>query len=71
MIIHFYALKYIDQNIGCPPFFFSAVADFNISEGVEKNLEEIQVQLSHRKVWMASSIHKGEEEGKHDILDCI
>lgn len=44
--------------------FFSAIADFDISEGVKKSLEEFQAQLSHRKVWMASSIHKGEEEGK-------
>lgn len=47
------------------PFFFGspALADYNISVGVTKSLEEFQTQLSHRKVWMASSIHRGEEEG--------
>lgn len=40
-----------------------ALADFDTSVGVKKSLREFQAQLSHRKVWMASSIHKGEEEG--------
>lgn len=48
------------------PLFFvgsTAIADYGISLGVKKSLVEFQAQLSHRKVWMASSIHKGEEEG--------
>lgn len=28
-----------------------------------RNLEDLQVQLTHRPVWMASSIHRGEERG--------
>ncbi|PIN09903.1 Lipid IV(A) 3-deoxy-D-manno-octulosonic acid transferase [Handroanthus impetiginosus] len=48
-----------------------ATENFVISEGDRKSIEEFQVQLAHRKVWMASSIHKGEEEvflGAHNIL---
>ncbi|KAL8039639.1 hypothetical protein ABFX02_10G049500 [Erythranthe guttata] len=48
-----------------------AVADFCVSEGKKKGLKEFEAQLSGRKVWMASSIHKGEEEvfiGAHDML---
>ncbi|KAL0347123.1 UNVERIFIED_CONTAM: putative 3-deoxy-D-manno-octulosonic acid transferase, mitochondrial [Sesamum calycinum] len=39
-----------------------AIANFDISEGDTKTLEQFWAQLSHRKVWMASSIHKGEEK---------
>ncbi|KAK6140051.1 hypothetical protein DH2020_026186 [Rehmannia glutinosa] len=60
-IDHIDAIKiFIDSPI--------AITDSDISEGDEKSLEEFQVQLSHRKVWMASSIHKGEEEGAHNVL---
>lgn len=43
--------------------FFSAITNISISGGDKKSLEVFQAQLSHRKVWIASSIHKGEEEG--------
>ncbi|KAL0309611.1 UNVERIFIED_CONTAM: putative 3-deoxy-D-manno-octulosonic acid transferase, mitochondrial [Sesamum radiatum] len=39
-----------------------AIANFDISEGDTKTLEQFWAQLSRRKVWMASSIHKGEEK---------
>ncbi|GFP94435.1 probable 3-deoxy-d-manno-octulosonic acid transferase mitochondrial [Phtheirospermum japonicum] len=48
-----------------------AIADFNFAEGDKKSLEEFKAQLSNRKVWMASSIHKGEEDvfiGAHNML---
>ncbi|KAG8376655.1 hypothetical protein BUALT_Bualt09G0086100 [Buddleja alternifolia] len=57
------------QLLQAPPFIIHysgdlkcALEDFDISEGDKKSLEDFQAQLSHRKVWMASSIHKGEEE---------
>ncbi|KAL8526237.1 hypothetical protein ACS0TY_015452 [Phlomoides rotata] len=66
------------QLLQAPPYIINysgdlkcAVADFDISKGVKKNSEEFQMQISHRKVWMASSIHKGEEEvfiRAHNIL---
>lgn len=42
---------------------FPAVADFDTSVGVKGSLKEFQAQLFRRKVWMASSIHMGEDEG--------
>ncbi|KAK6140100.1 hypothetical protein DH2020_026098 [Rehmannia glutinosa] len=63
-IDHIDAIKiFIDSPI--------AIMDSDISEGDKKSLEEFQAQLSHRKVWMASSIHNGEEEvfiGAHNVL---
>ncbi|KAL8526235.1 hypothetical protein ACS0TY_015452 [Phlomoides rotata] len=65
------------QLLQAPPYIINysgdlkCVADFDISKGVKKNSEEFQMQISHRKVWMASSIHKGEEEvfiRAHNIL---
>ncbi|KAI3471992.1 hypothetical protein Pfo_028680 [Paulownia fortunei] len=66
------------QLLQAPPFIINysgdlkyAIADFDIAEGDKKSLEDFQAQLSHRKVWMASSIHKGEEEvfiGAHNML---
>ncbi|KAL2250717.1 UNVERIFIED_CONTAM: putative 3-deoxy-D-manno-octulosonic acid transferase, mitochondrial [Sesamum indicum] len=66
------------QLLQAPPFIIHypgdlkcAIANFDISEGETKSLEEFQAQLSHRKVWMASSIHKGEEKvfiGAHNML---
>ncbi|KAJ7976040.1 3-deoxy-D-manno-octulosonic-acid transferase [Quillaja saponaria] len=48
-----------------------AVEDFGVSEGEIKSLDNLKVQLAHRQVWMASSIHSGEEEimlGVHRVL---
>lgn len=44
-------------------FFHLAVGNIDTNEGDQRALEELQVQLMNRKVWMASSIHKGEEKG--------
>lgn len=35
-----------------------------MSEGELKSIEDLKLQLAHRQVWMASSIHNGEEEGE-------
>ncbi|KAF3613631.1 putative 3-deoxy-D-manno-octulosonic acid transferase, mitochondrial [Capsicum annuum] len=57
------------QLLQCPPFIINfcgdlkyAVGNIDTNEGDQRALEELQVQLMNRKVWMASSIHKGEEK---------
>ncbi|KAL0374959.1 UNVERIFIED_CONTAM: putative 3-deoxy-D-manno-octulosonic acid transferase, mitochondrial [Sesamum radiatum] len=62
--IHFQLLQAPPFIIHYPGDLKCAIADCDISEGDKKSLEEFQAQLSHRKVWMASSIHKGEEKGE-------
>lgn len=37
----------------------------NISKNME-NIDDIQEKIGDRCVWMASSIHKGEEEGNYN-----
>ncbi|EXC33896.1 hypothetical protein L484_012784 [Morus notabilis] len=66
------------QLLLAPPsiFHFSgdlkfAVEESDISEGEMRSIESLKVQLAHRQVWMASSIHKGEEEvilAAHNML---
>ncbi|XP_073140743.1 probable 3-deoxy-D-manno-octulosonic acid transferase, mitochondrial isoform X1 [Henckelia pumila] len=48
-----------------------AFQDFDISKRNKRDLDEFQAQLINKKVWMASSIHKDEEEvfiGAHNSL---
>ncbi|CAI9760632.1 unnamed protein product [Fraxinus pennsylvanica] len=66
------------QLLQAPPFIINfsgdlkcAIDDCGILEGEKSILEDLQVQLAHRKVWMASSIHKGEEDvilRAHNVL---
>ncbi|KAF3441738.1 hypothetical protein FNV43_RR15653 [Rhamnella rubrinervis] len=66
------------QLLLAPPFIINfsgdlkfAVEEFDMSEGEVKSIEDLKVQLAHRQVWMASSIHNGEEEvilGAHKVL---
>ncbi|BFG38732.1 hypothetical protein CerSpe_250060 [Prunus speciosa] len=66
------------QLLHAPPFVINfsgdlkyVVEEFDISEGEIRSIEDLKVHLAHRKVWMASSIHKGEEEvilGIHKVL---
>ena len=44
------------------------VEDFELSEGERRSIEDLKLQLANRRVWMASSIHKGEEEGEILLL---
>ncbi|XP_042946490.1 probable 3-deoxy-D-manno-octulosonic acid transferase, mitochondrial isoform X3 [Carya illinoinensis] len=47
------------------------VEDFDVSEEELRSIEDLKLQLAHRQVWMASSIHRGEEEmmlGVHTVL---
>ncbi|KAJ8493374.1 hypothetical protein OPV22_015095 [Ensete ventricosum] len=39
-----------------------AVGDFNVLEEDIRKIKDLQLQLAKRPVWMAASIHKGEEE---------
>ncbi|KAJ8570651.1 hypothetical protein K7X08_037623 [Anisodus acutangulus] len=69
------------QLLQCPPFIINfcgdlkyAVGNIDTSEGDQRALKELHVQLTNRKVWMASSIHKGEEKvmlGVHNALNQI
>ncbi|XP_052176413.1 probable 3-deoxy-D-manno-octulosonic acid transferase, mitochondrial isoform X2 [Diospyros lotus] len=48
-----------------------AMDEFDMSGRDRKCIEDLRVQLAPRQVWMASSIHKGEEEvmlGVHEAL---
>ncbi|XP_021810945.1 probable 3-deoxy-D-manno-octulosonic acid transferase, mitochondrial isoform X1 [Prunus avium] len=66
------------QLLHAPPFVINfsgdlkyVVEEFDISEGEIRSIEDLKVHLALRKVWMASSIHKGEEEvilGIHKVL---
>ncbi|GAB4856508.1 hypothetical protein Ancab_014424 [Ancistrocladus abbreviatus] len=66
------------QLLQAPPFIISSSADLKYyveecetSKAVLESLGDLQVQLSQRMVWMASSIHKGEDEvilGAHSVL---
>ncbi|OIV97161.1 hypothetical protein TanjilG_28912 [Lupinus angustifolius] len=46
------------------------IEDFGVNRG-RKNLEDLRLQFAHKQVWLAASIHAGEEEiilGVHDAL---
>lgn len=40
----------------------SVIEDIAVNECGKRNTENLRLQLSHKQVWMASSIHRGEEE---------
>ncbi|KAK3017517.1 hypothetical protein RJ639_006122, partial [Escallonia herrerae] len=65
------------QLLQAPPLVinFSGDLKYAVDNGnsneVLRSMENLQVQLANRQVWMASSIHKGEEEvmlGVHKVL---
>ena len=43
-------------------FLHSVIGDIGVNESGRKNIDDLRLQLSHKQVWMASSIHRGEEE---------
>ncbi|KAM7464288.1 hypothetical protein LguiA_032409 [Lonicera macranthoides] len=48
-----------------------AMQEFDDSKGGTTSMEDLRAQLAGRRVWMASSIHKGEEKvmlGVHNVL---
>ncbi|KAK7392548.1 hypothetical protein VNO78_20991 [Psophocarpus tetragonolobus] len=38
------------------------IEDFGVNESGRNNIDNLKLQLTQRQVWMASSIHRGEEE---------
>jgi hypothetical protein len=46
-------------------WFIIAVGDVGSGENEVSTIKDLQQQFSNRLVWMAASIHRGEEEGKH------
>ncbi|MQM16216.1 hypothetical protein Taro_049177, partial [Colocasia esculenta] len=52
------------QLLQASPFIihFAAVGDFDVPEKEPILLEDLKLQVANRPVWMASSIHNGEEE---------
>lgn len=42
-----------------------AVGDVNTGENQVNEIKDLQRQFSNRPLWMAASIHRGEEEGKN------
>ncbi|XLU44229.1 hypothetical protein S245_039043, partial [Arachis hypogaea] len=48
-----------------------AIEDFGVNGRGGKSIDDLRLQLAHKQVWMASSIHRGEEEMyvfKKDLL---
>lgn len=43
--------------------FHPATETFDLSDVDKRSIEDLRVQLESRRVWLASSIHRGEEEG--------
>ncbi|CAH8269946.1 unnamed protein product [Arabidopsis lyrata] len=66
------------QLLHAPPFVINYSGDlkyvvnkFNASSGTSESIRDLKVELSEMKVWIASSLHRGEEEvilGVHNML---
>lgn len=66
------------QLLQAPPYIINfsgdlkyVIEDFGVNECGRTNIDNLRQQLSHKQVWMASSIHRGEEEiilGVHNVL---
>lgn len=56
-----FTLEQIDLK--CVSLSLSAIEDSLSSDREVEILEDLKLQLVDRPVWMASSIHKGEEKG--------
>ncbi|XP_020104140.1 probable 3-deoxy-D-manno-octulosonic acid transferase, mitochondrial isoform X7 [Ananas comosus] len=41
---------------------FAAVGDLDVSEKDARKINNLQLQMNNRPIWMAASVHKGEEE---------
>lgn len=59
-----WSMGFSNTEVGFWSFsFHSAVEDVGMSKEEIKKVEDLRSQLAHRQAWMASSIHRGEEEG--------
>ncbi|CAH8379372.1 unnamed protein product [Eruca vesicaria subsp. sativa] len=66
------------QLLQAPPFVIHFSGDlkyvvnkFHVSSGTSESIRDLKVKLSKMKVWIASSLHRGEEEvvlGVHNLL---
>ncbi|CAK8571405.1 unnamed protein product [Lathyrus sativus] len=66
------------QLLQAPPYIINfsgdlkyVIEDIAVNESGKRNTNNLRLQLSHKQVWMASSIHRGEEEiilGVHTVL---
>ncbi|XP_057428140.1 probable 3-deoxy-D-manno-octulosonic acid transferase, mitochondrial [Lotus japonicus] len=66
------------QLLQAPPYIINfsgdlkyVMEDTGVNERGRKNIDNLRLQLSDKQVWMASSIHRGEEEiilGVHNVL---
>ncbi|KAI8563176.1 hypothetical protein RHMOL_Rhmol03G0092100 [Rhododendron molle] len=63
------------QLLQAPPFIINFSGDlkyatetFDLSDVDKRSIEDLRVQLESRRVWMASSIHRGEEEAYNKLL---
>jgi hypothetical protein len=45
---------------------YLAVGDVETGAKELNTIKDLQQQFNDRPIWMAASIHKGEEEGKHN-----
>jgi 3-deoxy-D-manno-octulosonic-acid transferase len=45
---------------------YLAVGDVEAGEKELNTIKDLQQQFNDRPIWMAASIHKGEEEGNHN-----
>ncbi|CAJ1968757.1 unnamed protein product [Sphenostylis stenocarpa] len=57
------------QLLQAPPYIINfsgdlkyVIEDFGVNERGRRNIENLRIQLTQKQVWMASSIHRGEEE---------
>nr|KYP73781.1 3-deoxy-D-manno-octulosonic-acid transferase [Cajanus cajan] len=57
------------QLLQAPPYIINfsgdlkyVIEDFGVNERGRNNIDDLRLQLTQKQVWMASSIHRGEEE---------
>ncbi|KAF2537907.1 hypothetical protein F2Q70_00006770 [Brassica cretica] len=62
-----FLFKTIIRSISCM-LFLPVVNKFYVSSGTSESISDLKAELSDMKVWIASSLHRGEEEGVHNLL---
>lgn len=63
----FFLCKAILRSISCL-LFLPVVNKFYVSSGTSESIRDLKAELSDMKVWIASSLHRGEEEGTNYLL---
>ena len=62
-----FLFKAILRSISCL-LFLPVVNKFYVSSGTSESIRDLKAELSEMKVWIASSLHRGEEEGTNYLL---